>query len=113
MLNSLFYEDCEALITSVKIYNPWFTENNVRNAMAAIADSLQEEKLITWLAAYVAQLDKTSTSKTIAVIMAGNVPMVGFHDMLCVLISGNKFIGKLSSDDKLLLPFISKVLIAI
>lgn len=112
-LNSLFYEDCEALITTVKIYNPWFTENNVRNALAAIADSLQEEKLITWIASYVAQLDKSNTSKTVAVIMAGNVPMVGFHDLLCVLISGNKFIGKLSSDDKLLLPFISKVLIAI
>jgi hypothetical protein len=39
--------------------------------------------------------------------------MVGFHDMLCILISGNKFIGKLSSDDKLLLPFVAKVLVAI
>jgi len=44
--------------------------------------------------------------------MAGNIPMVGFNDLLCVLISGNKFVGKLSSDDKFLLPFIAKILIA-
>ena len=49
--------------------------------------------------------------KTIAVIMAGNIPLVGFHDFLSVLISGNKLLAKLSSDDKYLLPALAKFLL--
>jgi hypothetical protein len=109
-LNSKFYKNFENLILTVNIYNPWFTESNVRNAVSAIADSLEEDKLREWLSSY-PNLFTIKESRKVAVIMAGNIPMVGFHDMLCVLISGNKFIGKLSSDDKLLLPFIGKVLV--
>ncbi len=112
-LNPTFYNDLEQLIKTVHIHNAWFTEDNVRNAIGAIANSLTEEDLIAWIATYIHQLEKQHTPKNIAVIMAGNIPMVGFHDMLCVLVSGNKFVGKLSSDDKLLLPFIAKLLIAI
>ena len=112
-LNPLFYTDFEQLIQTVHIYNPWFTEENVRNAVEAIADSLSQEGLVDWVSIYIKELEKNKKPQCIAVIMAGNIPMVGFHDMLCVLISGNKFVGKLSSDDKFLLPFISKMLIAI
>lgn len=112
-LNASFYDDMEALIRAVRVQNPWFTESNVRMAIAAIADSLKEETLINWLAVYHDQLKKEHTPRSVAVIMAGNIPMVGFNDFFCVLMSGNKFLGKLSSDDKLLLPFISKVLVAI
>lgn len=112
-LNTLFYNDFEELIKTVHIYNPWFTEENVRNAVEAIALSLNPELIADWISHYLPDLNKTKNTQRIAVIMAGNIPMVGFHDMLCVLISGNKFIGKLSSDDKLLLPFIAKILISI
>ncbi len=112
-LNSMFYDDMETLIKSVRVQNPWFTESNVRTAIAAIADSLQEQTLINWLAIYQGQLQKGHQVRIVAVIMAGNIPMVGFNDFFCVLMSGNKFFGKLSGDDKLLLPFISKILIAI
>lgn len=111
-LNNLFAADFTQLINTVHIHNPWFTPDNVRNAVAAIASSLQKEKLVEWLSHYIHELD-VKKPKQVAVIMAGNIPMVGFHDMLCVLVSGNKFIGKLSSDDKLLLPFVAKVLIEI
>lgn len=111
-LNELFYNDFTQLINSVNIYNPWFTPDNVRNAVAAIAGSLQKEKLVEWLSHYIQELD-SKKPKQVAVIMAGNIPLVGFHDLLCVLVSGNRFMGKLSSDDKLLLPFIAKVLVAI
>ncbi len=112
VLNELFYNDFEELIKTVHIYNPWFTENNVRTAIGAIANGLTQEELVNWLSAYIAQLDRKKPVR-VAVIMAGNIPMVGFHDMLCVLLSGNKFLGKLSSDDKLLLPFVSRVIIGI
>lgn len=111
--NDLFYNDFEELIKIVKIHNPWFTESNVRNAIGSISDMLNEDNLVEWVSNYVFKIKEDIKPKTIAVIMAGNVPLVGFHDMLCVLISGNKFLGKLSSEDKLLMPFISKVLIEI
>ncbi|MBL7882915.1 MAG: acyl-CoA reductase [Bacteroidia bacterium] len=112
-LNALFYDDFQLLIQSVKIYNPWFTEDNVRNAIAALSSALNEEQLLNWLSLYVHQFKNDVSPKSVAVVMAGNVPLVGFNDFLCVLVSGNKFIGKLSSDDKLLLPFVAKVLIKI
>ncbi|OFY84155.1 MAG: acyl-CoA reductase [Bacteroidetes bacterium RIFCSPLOWO2_12_FULL_35_15] len=112
-LNNLFYNDFEELIKVVHIHNPWFTEDNVRNAVGAISRSLNPELVIDWISPYLSDLTRAKESKHVAVIMAGNIPLVGFHDMLCVLISGNKFIGKLSSDDKLLLPFLAKIVIAI
>jgi hypothetical protein len=109
-LNRIFYADLQQLVSTIHIHNPWFTENNVRKALSAIAINLNEKNLGNWLSTY-----KLNTKKpaTVAVILAGNIPMVGFHDFLCVLLSGNRFTGKLSSDDKLLLPFISKILIQI
>lgn len=109
-LNALFYEDMEALIKRVHIHNQWFTEEQVRFSFAALAASLEETALVDWISLYIKELQAQKEPKTVAVIMAGNIPMVGFHDFLCVLISGNKFLGKLSSDDKFLLPFVAKVL---
>ena len=112
-LNEDFYDDLNELIKTIHFHNGWFTEDNVRNAISAIVGSLKPEFLNNWLFAYPEISFNNKTPKNIAVIMAGNIPMVGFHDMLCVLMSGNKFIGKLSSDDKLLMPFIAKILISI
>lgn len=111
--NTVFYDSFNELIQSVHYHNNWFTEDNVRNAIDAIALSLNPKKLLDWLSDYVKALSDHKPIRNVAVIMAGNIPMVGFHDMLCVLLSGNKFTGKLSSDDSLLMPAISKILIAI
>ena len=100
-LNASFYDDLKELISVVHIHNAWFTEANVVNAFGAIAESLEEEKLIEWISVYIKDITDKKKPVSVAVIMAGNVPMVGFHDMLCVLLSGNKFSGKLSSEDKL------------
>jgi hypothetical protein len=112
-LNEQFYNNFKELLTLVSIHNPWFTESNVKNAIAAIAGQLNQKQLNDWMLAYRTAINTSGKPHRIAVIMAGNIPMVGFHDMLCVLLSGNIFVGKLSSDDKLLLPYLSKILIAI
>jgi len=91
--------------------NGWFTEENVRNAIFSLGESINKLKLNKWISNY--KIPDTSTPKSVAVIMAGNIPAVGFHDFLCVLMCGHKFVGKLSSDDKLLLPAIAKLLIEI
>ena len=90
--------------------NPWFTKDNVLYAVNAIADNITETKLQEWVSNYNLS---AIMPKTIAVIMAGNIPLVGFHDFLCVLMSGNRILCKLSSNDNVLLPTITKILISI
>ncbi len=109
-LNDFFYSDFKNLITQLPQYNPWFTENNVRLAITAIADCLNKSQLATFVNTYEQNITQDDHPQRVAVIMAGNIPLVGFHDFLCVLLSGNIFMGKLSSDDKYLLPFLSKIL---
>ncbi|MDF0705617.1 MAG: acyl-CoA reductase [Bacteroidota bacterium] len=90
-------------------HNGWFTEENVLFSLKQWGDLLTEKKLNDWLSQY--SFTKEKEPKTIAIVMAGNIPLVGFHDFICVLLSGNKVLAKLSSNDKLLLPFIAKYLI--
>ena len=101
------YEDLNALIVRQKQFNGWFTENNVREAFCALGEQLNEHVLTEWVKDY----SFTSSPKKVAVIMAGNIPLVGFHDFLCVLMSGHSVICKLSSDDRTLLPALTKHLI--
>lgn len=108
--NDSFFEEMKAQIPLAKIHNGWFTEENIHFACKSWSEALSEENMKQWLSKY--QFHNKS-SKTIALIMAGNIPLVGFHDFLSVLISGNKVLVKLSSNDKLLLPFLSKYLITI
>src|ERR1043166_282821 len=88
-LQAKFGVDLAELTARVHIQNPWFTENNVKNALLGIGESLEEEAFVEWISVYIKDLSD-KPAKTIAVIMAGNIPLVGFHDMLCVLLSGNK-----------------------
>ncbi len=92
--------------------NPWFTPGNVRKAITAIAEKLTEENLRTWTKAYPLLPEKKAPAR-IGVIMAGNIPLVGFHDFLSVLISGNKIQAKTSSKDSELIKLISEILCSI
>ena len=100
-------------VNEAKIKNPWFTDGNIRHALSAIGESLKEEKIRKWVEPYKNELEQEHIAKTIGVVMAGNIPLVGFHDFLCVLMSGHKIKAKLSSDDNVLLPMIAKFLIEI
>ena len=91
-------------------YNPWFTTENVKNAVSAIAESLNEKKIEKWLSAYYHDGLEPHRPKTVGVVMAGNIPLVGFHDFISVLMSGHKILAKLSSDDKHLLPLMADML---
>jgi len=92
--------------------NSWFTAESLKIATEEISEMLKIENLNNWTANY-AELNDFSDFKTVAVIMAGNIPLVGFHDFLSVLISGHSFLGKLSSKDDKLLPAIASKLIEI
>lgn len=85
---------------AAKSRNNWFTPANVRLSLNAIAEQyLNEEKLNNWADKY----PEPAQPRKIGVVMAGNIPAVGFHDALCVLISGHTLLAKPSSDDPLLI----------
>lgn len=88
--------------------NGWFTEENILFALESWGELLTPENLNDWLSDYNVA---GSNHKTVALIMAGNIPLVGFHDFISVLLSGNRALVKLSSNDAVLLPFISNYLI--
>ncbi len=98
----------EDTITLAQHKNGWFTKDNVEFALRSWGELLKEDTLSDWLGAYDVQQNRT---KTVAVIMAGNIPLVGFHDLLSVLLTGNKVMAKLSSNDNVLIYFIKDYLI--
>src|ERR1035438_7700191 len=98
-------------IKNASKHNGWFTEENIHLAIGSLGEMLREDKIRKWISLYSFVPRPTSlVPKNVGVIMAGNIPLVGFHDFLCVLMSGNIFVGKLSSEDKFLLPAVAKIL---
>jgi hypothetical protein len=89
--------------------NPWFTPENVRMAVMAIAAQLTRENLTEWTSHY-PELNNETKPMKVGLIMAGNIPMVGFHDFLAVLISGNDIVAKTSSKDDDLIRFTGDIL---
>lgn len=102
--------EAQLMLVQAKMQNPWFTRDNVLEALKAISFQLQEDNLRNWLLKY--PITERNPLK-IGVIMAGNIPAVGFQDALCVLVSGNKLLMKCASDDKMILPFLLKILFSI
>ncbi len=108
--NNLFYDDFLNLIELSQSHNGWFTPEQVHFALHSWAEALTEENLNLWLSKY----DFNNVQpKNVALVLAGNIPLVGFHDFLAVLISGHKVVVKTSSNDQKLVPFLSKYLISI
>lgn len=101
-------EALDQAIQQSYLENKWFTPENTRKALAAIADSfLDRAKLEAWAGQY-ALPDTDYPEKTIGLVMAGNIPLVGFQDWLCVFVAGQRARVKLSDKDKRLLPFLVK-----
>lgn len=109
-LNDAFYDDFLLLIEKQKSLNGWFTKENVLLALHGISLWLTAEALQNWVSKYSFLENKP---KNVGVIMAGNIPLVGFHDMLSVLISGNNFVGKCASNDATLIQKIVEILVFI
>ena len=102
-INEAEFIEFNEVIEDARKYNAWFIEENVRKALHEWSLALTEKNLNTWIEKY-PKIHEKKNSKTVAIIMAGNIPLVGFHDLLVVLLSGNSALIKLSSDDNQLLP---------
>jgi hypothetical protein len=93
------------VIAKAASHNPWFKAEFCWFAFNAVIDQmLSREKLEEWISAY--HIVGDNNVKTVGVIMAGNLPLVGFHDFLCVYISGHNIKIKLSAKDDVLFPYI-------
>lgn len=108
--NSEFFDRFVEEIENAQLSNGWFTQDNILFSLEQWAENLNKAALDNWVKPHHFQWPG---EKTIAVITAGNIPLVGFHDFLSVLISGHKVLVKQSSSDKSFLPLISNYLIAV
>ncbi|RRQ45965.1 acyl-CoA reductase [Chryseobacterium sp. SC28] len=91
-----------ALIRRSEIENPWFTSDYQRYNLQQWAGLFTRENVENWLSKY----PLSRTPKRVGLILAGNIPLVGFHDVISVILSGHIPIIKLSSKDRLVLPFL-------
>ncbi|MBT3417310.1 MAG: acyl-CoA reductase [Flavobacteriales bacterium] len=104
-------EELDVLKQKIKeseIRNNWFSEESVLSSLQSISEQLTTENFDAWLTPY--NLENNTQDKKVLLVMAGNIPLVGFHDFLSVIVSGNKVVVKLSSNDRVLLPYLWEVL---
>lgn len=110
LYNDLYFEKFKDLLALSQSHNGWFTPEQVYFAVQSWAKALKEDNLNEWLSNY----DLSNVKpKTVGLILAGNIPLVGFHDFLSVVISGHKVLVKTSSNDQHLIQFLANYLISV
>jgi hypothetical protein len=107
LANDLFFDGFQHQLKLAKDHNGWFTKDNLFFALESWSNALTKSNINLWIKNYNFNIKKP---KTVAIIMAGNIPLVGFHDFLSVLISGHNVLVKQSSSDKHLLTYLAKYL---
>ena len=102
-------EILQAVIRRTSYHNAWFTEANQWQAINEIKTYfLNEKELEHWVKNY--PITSEMPLKTVGLVMAGNIPLVGFHDVLSVFVAGHKALIKPSDKDPYLLPYLLKTL---
>lgn len=104
------YGKLQSIIRNAETKNPWFTQEHIQLAFEGLTHYLDENKLNTWLNRY--DLSEIQ-AKNVGVVMAGNIPLVGIHDAICVLLSGHKLTAKLSSQDEVLMKYILEEIVRV
>lgn len=97
--------ELENVMLKAEIENPWFTQNNIRQALDAISTQFLNKTALDALAEKY-HLDDNIQPKNVGIVMAGNIPLVGFHDLMCTFLVGHKSIVKLSGSDTALMNFV-------
>ena len=111
-LADLESEPINATIQKAYLNNTWFTTDNIRKSLSAIRDQFLNPQLISsWISNY--DISDQPSDISVGIVMAGNIPLVGFHDLLCSFLCGHKTIIKLSSKDDVLLPLIIDLMVDI
>lgn len=90
--------------------NPWFSPAHIEAATRGIAEQFLSAAGLRQLAA---AYEMPQVPRTVGIVMAGNIPMVGFHDLLCGFMSGHNLALKLSSKDEVLMKHIVSKMISL
>jgi hypothetical protein len=109
-LNSKHYARFRSALDREPVLNPWFTAEWLEQAVSGIALMLHRATLNKWLSPYRLIPPVQGMEKTVGLVLAGNIPMVGFHDVLCVLAAGHRVLAKPSSRDDRLIRELAGVL---
>ena len=109
-IDALTGEEKEMLCARASSHNNWFTSDNIALALLGVRKLLEKDKLEKWIEPY---QHEPARPGNVGVVMAGNIPLVGFHDFLSVLVSGHRLHMKLSSQDPFLPDYLGKKLVAI
>lgn len=105
--NDLFFDGFKHQIKLAQEHNGWFNLDNLVYSFNSWTKALEKSNLDEFCSTY---NFNTVKPQNVAIIMAGNIPLVGFHDFFCVLLSGHNVLVKQSTNDKQLLPFLAKYL---
>uniref|UniRef100_UPI00404A4707 acyl-CoA reductase n=1 Tax=Flavobacterium sp. TaxID=239 RepID=UPI00404A4707 len=108
--NEEYFDAFVELIALSQAHNGWFTPEQVHHSIHSWAEALTEKNLTQWLSKYTIP---ENSNINIGIILAGNIPLVGFHDFLSVLITGNNVLVKTSSNDQHLIKFLAKYLVSL
>lgn len=104
-------EEFESILNSAKSKNAWFTLDNLKKSISSIVENyLTESKLQDFCSSYYPSFFNPSSSKKVGIIAAGNIPLVGFQDIVHVILSGNTALYKPSSQDEILILYFLKIL---
>ncbi len=112
-LNEKHFIEFAQIVETEHIYNPWFTKEYILEALRGVSQMIKGEVLLKWLDAYDYSGFPPAQPKTIGLILAGNIPLVGFHDLLCVLATGHNVLAKPSSKDDRLIKKVAELISAI
>ena len=107
--DSKYNSALDSAIQRAEIQNPWFTKDNILNSLKGVCTLISDDAFIN-ISKYYPEISRDRKRNNIGVVLAGNIPLVGIHDFICVLITGNNFIGKQSSKDNVLLISLFKIL---
>lgn len=105
-LNEAEYSEMNTAVQRARIQNGWATEENVRHAFAAWGRALASEAITAWTSLYQGLGPTPAPLRTVGLILAGNIPLVGLHDVLCVWLSGHRARVKCSTQETELIPAI-------
>jgi hypothetical protein len=109
LLSDLETPDISSVLHKAEIENPWFTQQNIRQSIIAIRDQYLSESALNMLAGRY-HLDDNIEVKRVGIILAGNIPLVGFHDVLCCFMAGHHALLKFSDKDKVLMKWVINLL---
>jgi len=96
--------DLSNIIHQAYVQNNWFDQDEMKHCLNSWSNQLTEANLIEWTSRY--NFSKKTDPKNVGLILAGNIPLVGLHDIICVLLSGNRALVKLSAKDTFMMKYI-------